>query len=171
MLSGVKTPKRLELVCVISKPFQWHIVLFEKAKPQLEVFVDACVTGIGAYWEDNAYAVSRNFNATNGFNITKLEMLNVLIALRIFGNMWENLNVKFCVDNKASVCALQKDRIRYPLMQAVARSVWLIAASKGISLVYDRISGTENCIADAFSRAFDSNGSSLKNSTFNMVAS
>ena len=47
-------------------------------------------------------------------------------------------------------------------MQEVARSVWLLAASKGISLVYEHISGTDNCIADALSRAFDSNGSSLE---------
>ena len=37
------------------------IILFEEAKPQLEVFVDACLTDMGAYWDGNTYAVSRNF--------------------------------------------------------------------------------------------------------------
>ena len=49
------------------------IVLFKEAKPQVEVFLDACLD-----------AVSRNFHATNGLSITQLKMLNVLIALRIY---------------------------------------------------------------------------------------
>ena len=87
------TKKRIELVCTILSHFN-GIVLLENDKPQVEIFVDACLTGMGAYWEGNVYAVSRNFHATNGCSITQLEMLSVLISLRIFGNLWENLKVK-----------------------------------------------------------------------------
>ena len=162
---------RIKLCNETKKDLNWFVqflchfngtVLFEEAKPKLEVFLDACLTGLGAYWEDNAYAVSRNFQATRGLSITQLEMLNVLIALRIFGDKWDNLKIKMRLDNRAAVCALGKGRIRDPFMQAVARSVWLIAASKGISLVYEHIAGTDNCIADALSRAFDGNGDSLE---------
>ena len=40
-------------------------------------------------------------------------------------------------------------------MKAVARSIWLIAASKDIKLVYSHIPGVANVKADALSRLFE----------------
>ena len=79
-------------------------------------------------------------------------MLNVLIALRVFYDAWCHKSVCMYIDNKAAVFALQKCRIRDSFMQAVARSVWLIAASYDITL----IAGINNKKADMLSRVFQS---------------
>ena len=46
-------------------------------------------------------------------------------------------------------------------MQSVVRSVWLMAASKDISLVYEHVPGTDNCIADVVSSVFEGNLNNL----------
>ena len=130
-------------------------VMFDTSRPHYEVFVDASLSGMGASWDTNVYAVTRHLWATIGLDINQLEMLNVLIALRIFAKSWQNQCVEFRIDNKAVVFALQKGRIKDNYMQAVARSIWLIAASNDIKLVYSHIPGTENVKADALSRLFE----------------
>ena len=70
--------------------FLQHIngtVMFPQLCPQVHVHVDACLTGMGATWESNVYAVSRNTWATQGDSITQLEMCNVLLAIRDFAKM------------------------------------------------------------------------------------
>ena len=87
------------------------VVMFDKSDPKLQVFVDASLSGMGAYWRGNAYAISRHVYATAGLSITQLEILNVLIALRTFAEVWKHRSVEFRVDNKAVVLSLQKGRI------------------------------------------------------------
>ena len=68
--------------------------------------VDASLTGMGAFWDGSVYVVSRNVWATQGASISHLEMLNVLVALRVFGEVWQHKHVKFHVDNMTVVHAL-----------------------------------------------------------------
>ena len=82
--------------------------------------------GMGLYWADNVYAVSRQLLATQGLSITYLEFLNVLLAFRTFGRFWTGYWVKFHIDNKAVVYALNNGRIKDTYMQQVARSIWLL---------------------------------------------
>ena len=83
-------------------------------------------------------------------------MQNVLVALRLFGEVWQHNHVKFHVDNIAVVHALNNGRMQDTFLQAVAHSVWLAAAARDISLEYIHIAGSQNVKADALSRAFDS---------------
>ena len=51
------------------------------------VELDACLTGLGACWKNYIYAV----NIPKGYlnlTIVHLEMLNVLLAIRVFGPYW-----------------------------------------------------------------------------------
>ena len=89
-----------------------------------------------------------------GLSITQLEMLNVLIAMRIFGQCWKNRKVRFHVDNKAVVHALSRGKIRDIYLQTVARSIWLIAATKDIDIEYVHILGVDNVKVDVLSRMF-----------------
>ena len=57
-------------------------------------------------------------------------------------------------NNEAVVHVLQKGSIRDTYLQAVARSVWLLAVSHDTQLEYVHISGTSNAKADALSRMF-----------------
>ena len=103
----------------IVKDLNWFIqfltnfngtVMFDTCRPHYQVFVDASLSGMGASWHNDVYAVTRHMVATIGLNINQLEMLNVLIALRMFGECWKNHCVEYKIDNKAVVFALQKGK-------------------------------------------------------------
>ena len=66
------------------------IIMFDSSSPKLQVFVDVSLSGIWAYWKCNLYAISRHVHATAGLNITQLEVLNVLIVLITFGDVWKH---------------------------------------------------------------------------------
>ena len=126
-------------------------VMFRNIREAFDVYVDVSLTGMGDFWDKNAYAVSRHIPATVNLSITQLEMLNILIAMRIFGQCWENQNIRFHVDNIAVVHALNKGRIKDKYLQSVARSIWLIATVKDIE--YYHISyNADNVKADVLSR-------------------
>ena len=61
------------------------------------------------------------------------------------------------------VFALNKSRIQDQSMQAVARSVWLVTAAKGIKLTYQQVPGSSNAVADSVSRAFERSFTRLEN--------
>ena len=117
--------------------------------------MDASLSGMGAWWGNNAYAASRHLSATCGLSITQLEMLNVLVLLRTFGGMWVNQAIHVHIDNQAVVHALNHGKIKDKFMQSVARTVWLIAASKDINIKCSHIAGSDNVKADVLSRMFE----------------
>ena len=155
---------RIKVTKEMIKDITWFIqflnhfngtVMFPQFRPQVQVHVDACLTGMGAIWDSNVYAASRNVWATRGASITQLEMCNVLLALRVFAKVWSKKCVIFNIDNQAVVYSLKYGRIKDPYMQSVARSVWLVAAAHDINLQYNHVPGVKNVEADALSRAFD----------------
>ena len=160
-----QTTTRVKVCDDVKKDLTWFIqfllqfngkIMFTQAKPEYDVFVDACLTGLGATWNDHAYAVSRHLPATWHLNITQLEMLNVLIVLRVFGDAWRHKSVCIHIDNKAAMFSLNKACIKDKFMQAVSRSVWLTAAIYDITVKFVHIAGQENQKADLLSRVFQS---------------
>ena len=131
-------------------------VMFHHERTLIDVYVDASLTGLGGHWQENVYAVSRNMITTAGKNITQLELLNVLIAMRCFAQKWVSKSIIFHIDNQTAVYVLNKGKTRDPFMQAVIRSIWLIAASHDIQVQSVHVSGSQNVKADILSRLFDS---------------
>ena len=82
-------------------------------------------------------------------------MLNGLIALRLLAAAWQHKSICVYIDNKA-VFSLQRGKIKDEFMQAIARSVWLVAASYDITLTFEHIPGSNNNKADMLSRLFQS---------------
>ena len=68
-------------------------------------------------------------------------MANVLVALRCFCHLWKSKAIIIHVDNKAVVMSLKYGRIKNPILQALIRSIWLIAGSDVSSL-----SKYNNCV-------------------------
>ena len=66
-------------------------------KEMNSLHVDACMTGIGGIWNNRVYAAP--ISAYVGFqpNITHLEMLNVMIALRLLAKDWGAPQLPFTV--------------------------------------------------------------------------
>ena len=118
--------------------------MFDRARNNIDIYIDASLSGMGAFWCYVVYAVSRYVMATQGLNITQLEILNVLVALRTFGETWSKQCIKFFIDNKAVVFSLKKGRIKDTSMQAVARSICFLAAIYDIKLDFCHIAGIHN---------------------------
>ena len=156
-------PHRVTVSEDMRKDLAWFIqflvkfngkVLFPAMRQKIDVYVDASLSGMGAFWNENAYAVSRHIAATAGWSISHLEMLNVMVALRVFAHAWRGKHVEFHIDNLAVVFSLQFSRMKDQILQAIVRTIWLLAATHDIQLSYSHIPGIQNKEADALSRVF-----------------
>ena len=65
--------------------------------------IDACLTGVGGIWNDRVYAAPVPTFINFQPNITHLEMVNILVALRLWARFWAASSVVFHCDNLALV--------------------------------------------------------------------
>ena len=86
--------------------------MFQHGRLEIQVYVDASLPGMGAWWENNAYVMSRHLSAKWRLSITQLEMLNVLVLFRTFGCMWVSQDNHVHIDNQAVVHALNHGKTR-----------------------------------------------------------
>ena len=124
--------------------------------PTCPVDVDACLTGIGGRSGNSFYAEELPVFITSlNLSITHLEMLNILIATRLFAPQWANKTVNLGCDNQASVAVLQSAKARDPILAACAKQIWLFAAAHDFTLVPFHKSGDymQQVGVDALSRA------------------
>ena len=87
-----------------------------------------------------------------GYKIAHLEMLNVVVALKVWGQQWANKCVKLFCDNQAVVEVLSAGRARDQVLATCARNVWFLTATYNIALMVSHIQGAHNNVADLLSR-------------------
>ena len=123
---------------------------------QITLTVDSCLTGAGAVTNSHFYTLTYlPAILVKGMHITLLEMLNVLIALRLWAHMWTRKNVLIFSDNAAVVTTLQSGRAKHHFLRAAACESWLLAALADIHLTVRHRPGASSSMrtADALSRA------------------
>ena len=113
--------------------------------------LDACLTGLGGRWQKFVYhlPIVRGFR---NLDIVHLEMINIILALRLFAQFWTGSRVLIKCDNDAVVKVLSAGKARDPYLGACARNVWYIAALADIDLQYVHVLGKNNVVADLLSR-------------------
>ena len=74
-----------------------------------DIHLDASLTGLGDQFKNYVYALSIPENYM-GYNIAHLEMLNVVVAFKLWGHHWANKCVKLFCDNQAVVDVLSSGR-------------------------------------------------------------
>ena len=113
--------------------------------------LDACLTGLGGRWSKFVYhlPIARGFM---NFSIVDLEMLNILLAVRLFQVQWSGRKVLVRCDNEAVVSVLRSGRTHDPYLGACARNIWYVSALADIDLQYVHIRGVDNGVADLRSR-------------------
>ena len=81
-------------------------------------------------------------------------MLNILVALRVWGKLWTSTHVLIFCDNEAVVQVVGNNRTKDPFLAACLRNVWMITITYDIAITVRHTAGVKNIIADALSRLF-----------------
>ena len=113
--------------------------------------LDACLTGLGGCWKNFVYHLPIPLGYKE-MGIVHLEMINVLVALKLFKSMWSGKKVLIKCDNQAVVTVLTSGRTKDPFLGACARNVWFTAALADVELQYTHVLGKYNRTADLLSR-------------------
>ena len=124
--------------------------------------IDACLTGVGGTWANRVYAAPVPTFVNLELNITHLEMLNILVAFRLWAHHWAQSTVRFYCDNMAVVQVVNSGKTRDAFLQACTRNIWFITATHDIDLQIEHIQGHKNVIADALSRIYSPKGITQK---------
>ena len=123
--------------------------------PLTSFYTDASLDGFGMVWGSRALAGLFPLEVEE-LDITKKEMLTVVVAIKHWFADLENLRVKIFVDNQACVALLNYGVTRSPFLAACLREISFFLARYSIELRAEYIPSKENCLADLCSRAFSS---------------
>ena len=129
------------------------VSFFDKRPVKATIELDASLTGLGARFNDLVYALPLS-GALCDMGIVHLEMINILLALRLWGKAWKNSKVIIKCDNQAVVSVLTSGKSRDMLLCTIARNILLEAAMLDINLIVLHVLGKNNTAADILSRWF-----------------
>ena len=118
------------------------------------LYLDACLTGMGAVWRDRVYATPILDIPNFDLKIVHLEMFNIIIALRIWATHWRHSRIKVFCDNLSVVQVVRSSKTRDRFLALCLRNLWLITACHDIDLCIEHIPGCRNNIADTLSRLY-----------------
>ena len=124
---------------------------FNHTPVHMTIELDACLVGLGAICMNQVYAIEIPKNFEN-YSIVHLEMLNILVALRVWAKEWSNKKILLKCDNQAVVSVLNSGKTQDLTLAAMARNINMLLAVKDIELQIIHILGTDNKIADLLSR-------------------
>ena len=121
--------------------------------PLVSFYTDASLEGFGMVWGSRALAGLFPLDLDD-LDITKKEMVTVMVAIKHWFADLANLKVKIFVDNQAVVALLNYGITRSPFLAACLREIYYFLASFNIELKAEYISSKDNYLADLCSRAF-----------------
>ena len=132
-------------------PLYNGVSLYDHRPIDVSLELDACLTGLGGRSGNFIYHLPIPLGYRS-WTIVHLEMVNILVAVRLFHQQWASKKVLIHCDNAAVVSVLKSGRTRDPYLGACARNVWYVAATSDIDLQYTHVRGVDNKVADALSR-------------------
>ena len=113
------------------------ITYYDARSTDAEVHLDACHTDLGGAYNSMVYALPNNYQ---GYTIVHLEILNILVACKIWAKFWQDKKVQIFCDNLA-VEVLTTGRTRDHTLAACARNIWLLPSLYNIHLTFSHIAG------------------------------
>lgn len=130
-----------------------HIIQVDP--PQQTFEVDACLKGCGGVSDQHFYTTAfPAFILEQNWHISRLEILNILIALKLWSKLYAQHIICIFCDNIAAVSVLNHGRCRDSVMLSCAREIWFLCATHNIDLRVSHKPGKDMSSADALSRNF-----------------
>ena len=120
--------------------------------PDFECFIDASLMGLGAVCGLQFYSVHLPADLKVRERIVVYEMVNVLVALRMWQQLWTDRKVTIFCDNHAVVDIIDGNRTRDGILGSILREILMIQARCNIQLKVVHVLGENNPIADSLSR-------------------
>ena len=125
--------------------------------PDEQVELDSCLSGCGGLCGQFYYSCQYpECVLAVGHQIAHLEMLNVVVALRLWAPIWSGKKMQVFCDNMNTCTALQTGRTRDLYMQSCVRTIFLITVKFDIELMICHCPGVELVAADSLSRVHTS---------------
>ena len=121
--------------------------------PVTSFYTDACLEGFGMVWGRRALA-GIFMDKHEDLDISKKEMITVMVAIKHWFSDLANLKVKIYIDNMACVSLLNYGVTRSPFLAACLREIQFFLASYNIEIRAEYIPSKENKLADLCSRAY-----------------
>ena len=115
------------------------------------IYLDACLTGLGGCFKNPVYIIPLPLGFEH-YSIVHLEMLNIVVALKIWGPMWPDARIQIHCDNSVVVQVLTSGGSRDPVLSTCAHNIWLLSAMYNITIQFSHIAGVQNTVADLLSR-------------------
>ena len=131
-----------------------RILIKKDIECQGELELDACTTGCGAFIGEQYY--SEQFPAPvlgAQHPIARLELLNIVVAVKTWADVWSHQRVKIRCDNMNACLAVRSGRSRDPCMQKCVRELFAVCVVHDIELHATHCPGELMQRADALSRA------------------
>ena len=97
----------------------------------------------------NTLSIPRGFD---NYSFAHLEILNIVVALKVWAPLWKDHTIKIKCDHMAAVKVLHTGRARDDMLATSAQNIWLLASMYNIELVVSHIPGVSNVGADLLSR-------------------
>ena len=149
---------------VAKKDVDWWIATLDEFKgktpipasvwtPLTSFYTDASLEGFGIVWGKRAMA-GLFPTEVEDLDITKKEMVTVMVAVKHWFKDLSNLKVKIYVDNQACVALLNYGVSKSPFLAACLREIFYVLARFNIELRAEYIPSKENCLADLCSCAY-----------------
>ena len=127
------------------------VTIYQATPLYHRIFLDASLQGRGGCFNNYVYSLAIPLGFKN-YNIAQLEMINVMVALKVWGHCWSNKCVRIFCDNLAVVEVLTLGRAKDTTLATCARNIWLLSAIYNVNLVVSHIKGIDNTEADLLSR-------------------
>ena len=118
------------------------------------LYLDASVTGMAAVWINRVYATPIHNCGGLDLKIVHLEMLNIIIALKTWGDKWRHSAIDIFCDNLGVVQVVKTGKTKDPFLALCVRNIWLLTASLDMQLNINHVPGICNVAADTFSRIY-----------------
>ena len=129
------------------------------------IYLDASLESLGGSYDNYIYAlqIPKGFQ---GYNIAHLEILNIVVALKVWGQALANKSIEIRCDNLAVVGILSLGKARDIIMATCARNIWLLAAIYNINVIVTHIRDCDKFVVDLLSRWFQTQDNCEKLSNF-----
>ena len=127
-----------------------RIVDKERVPYQDRLELDACLTGCGAFVGDSYYAEEFPTEVLRaGHSIAHLELLNVVTAVKVWGEQWRGHSLEIKCDNMNACLAVRSGRSKDDFVQHCVRERFVLSVSFDIELAGERLNAGRRAVTHA----------------------